>query len=76
MSNVYFDISIGGILKGRIEFKLYYNIVPRTALNFKTLCLNNKHTTNTTNTNNRKEYSYNKTIFHRVIKNFMCQGVN
>ena len=42
MSLVYFDITIGGSLVGKIVFRLYDNIVPKTALNFKCLCTGEK----------------------------------
>jgi len=48
---------------GRIEFKLYDDIVPKTAKNFRELCL-------------AKEIGqgYIKSKFHRVIAGFMAQG--
>uniref|UniRef100_H2YDB0 Peptidyl-prolyl cis-trans isomerase n=1 Tax=Ciona savignyi TaxID=51511 RepID=H2YDB0_CIOSA len=44
---------------GNIEIELYWNHAPKTCTNFAELC--------------RRGY-YNKTKFHRVIKNFMIQG--
>jgi cyclophilin family peptidyl-prolyl cis-trans isomerase len=38
MSLVYFDISIGGQPVGRMVFRLFDDVVPKTALNFKALC--------------------------------------
>lgn len=35
MSRVYFDIAIDGSPSGRIEFKLYDDVVPKTADNFR-----------------------------------------
>ena len=35
MSRVYFDIAIDGSPAGRIEFKLYDDVVPKTADNFR-----------------------------------------
>jgi hypothetical protein len=35
MSRVYFDIAIDGAPSGRIEFKLYDDVVPKTADNFR-----------------------------------------
>ena len=58
-NNIFFDIYIGDNYSGKIEIKLYDNIVPKTTNNFRTLV---------------KEKKYDKTIFHRVIKDFMIQG--
>ena len=46
-----------------VEVKLYDDIVPKTAKNFRTIATNG--------VNNK---SYNGCIMHRVIKNFMLQG--
>lgn len=70
MSLVYFDVSIGGSPTGRMVFRLFDSIVPRTAMNFKCLCTGERGTGSTTG----KNLSYENTIFHRVIAGFMCQG--
>ncbi len=44
---------------GKMTVKLYDNLVPRTAGNFKKLV---------------EQGYYDSTIFHRIIKNFMIQG--
>lgn len=59
-SKVFFDISIGGKTAGRVVFELFDDITPKTAENFKQLCL--------------KTPGYKDSIFHRVIKDFMIQG--
>ena len=59
-SNVYFDIDINNKNIGRIEFKLYDDIVPKTSRNFRKLCEN--------------PLAYRGSGFHRVIKDFMIQG--
>ncbi|KAF8252377.1 hypothetical protein K440DRAFT_633673, partial [Wilcoxina mikolae CBS 423.85] len=68
MANPFFDIvwtdtSGNKHNWGRIEFKLYDDIVPKTAKNFRELCL-------------AKEVGqgYTKSKFHRVISGFMAQG--
>ena len=58
--NVYFDIDVDNQSMGRIEFKLYDDIVPKTARNFRKLCEN--------------PLAYRGSSFHRVIKDFMIQG--
>ena len=39
---VFFDVSIGGSLKGRIEMELRADVVPKTAENFRSLCVGDK----------------------------------
>lgn len=66
----YFDISIGGLEKGRIVFELFNDVVPKTAENFIELC---KGTHGMSKTKPDIPLSYKGSIFHRVIKDFMLQ---
>lgn len=62
MSNVFFDITINGDAAGRIVFKLYDDVVPKTAQNFRELATG------------QNGYGYEGSGFHRVIPDFMLQG--
>ncbi|MFC8197852.1 peptidylprolyl isomerase [Streptomyces sp. NPDC060006] len=61
-TNVFFDITIDGASAGRIVFKLYDEVVPRTAQNFRELATG------------QHGFGYEGSGFHRVIPDFMLQG--
>ncbi|KAK6340220.1 Multifunctional pyrimidine synthesis protein CAD [Orbilia blumenaviensis] len=62
MSNVYFDVTADGQPLGRIVFKLYDDVVPRTTKNFRELATG------------EHGFGYANSPFHRVIPGFMLQG--
>ncbi|WP_030245535.1 peptidylprolyl isomerase [Streptomyces sp. NRRL S-350] len=61
-SNVFFDITINDEPAGRIVFKLYDDVVPKTARNFRELATG------------QNGFGYEGSGFHRVIPSFMLQG--
>jgi len=71
MSNpvVFFDMTIGGAPAGRIEMTLRADVVPKTAENFRCLCTGEKGMGRS-----GKPLHFKGSSFHRVIKDFMCQG--
>ena len=62
LKRAFFDVSIGGIGKGRILMELYDDTVPKTVNNFLAIC------------NGYESLHYAGCSFHRVIKDFMIQG--
>ncbi|MEU3574166.1 peptidylprolyl isomerase [Kitasatospora sp. NPDC036755] len=61
-SNVFFDITINDEPAGRIVFKLFDEVVPKTARNFRELATG------------QNGFGYAGSGFHRVIPAFMLQG--
>ncbi|MGW3417443.1 peptidylprolyl isomerase [Streptomyces phaeochromogenes] len=61
-TNVFFDINIDGNAAGRIVFKLYDDVVPKTTQNFRELATG------------QHGFGYEGSGFHRVIPDFMLQG--
>jgi cyclophilin family peptidyl-prolyl cis-trans isomerase len=60
--NVYFDITINDEPAWRIVFKLFDDVVPKTARNFRELATG------------EHGFGYAGSSFHRVIPDFMLQG--
>ncbi|TFK52907.1 peptidyl-prolyl cis-trans isomerase Cpr7 [Heliocybe sulcata] len=65
----FFDITIGGRPVGRVIFRLYSDLVPKTAENFRALCTGEKGIGRS-----GKKLCYEGSSFHRVIPKFMIQG--
>jgi hypothetical protein len=68
MVKTFFDVTIGGAPAGRIVFKLYDDVVPKTAENFRALCTGEKGVGRS-----GKPLHYKGSAFHRVIPDFMLQ---
>ena len=64
---VFFDIRVGNADIGRILMELYFDLVPRTAENFRQFCTGEAK-------RDGVPLGYKNTAFHRVIKDFMIQG--
>ncbi|KAI0264640.1 cyclophilin [Gloeopeniophorella convolvens] len=62
MADVFFELTIDGKEAGRIIFKLYDDVVPRTAKNFRELATG------------QNGFGYAGSSFHRIIPKFMLQG--
>ena len=68
-AKTFFDITIDGEKVGGIVFGLFGDVVPKTVLNFKTLCTGESGVGKS-----GKKLHYKGSIFHRIIPNFMIQG--
>eukprot|EP00887_Chlorella_sp_A99_P005569 scaffold1.g5569.t1 len=70
---VFFDIQLGqygdAVPLGRIEMELKFDVVPKTAENFRALCTGEKG-----RGRSGALLHYKGSAFHRVIPSFMCQG--
>ncbi|XP_046853166.1 peptidyl-prolyl cis-trans isomerase D-like [Xenia sp. Carnegie-2017] len=66
----FFDVSIGGISEGRIYFELFADVCPKTAENFRSLCVGDKGNGQSTG----KPLHFKNCPFHRIMKDFMVQG--
>ncbi|PCH41881.1 hypothetical protein WOLCODRAFT_25018 [Wolfiporia cocos MD-104 SS10] len=60
--NVFFDISINSMPAGRIVFRLFDNVCPMTARNFRELA------------SGEHGFGYAHSTIHRIIPDFMIQG--
>ncbi|MCF1593028.1 peptidylprolyl isomerase [Streptomyces muensis] len=60
--NVFFEVSANGENLGRIVFRLFDDVVPKTARNFRELATG------------QNGFGYKGSPFHRVIPEFMLQG--
>ncbi|XP_039125658.1 LOW QUALITY PROTEIN: peptidyl-prolyl cis-trans isomerase F, mitochondrial-like [Dioscorea cayenensis subsp. rotundata] len=66
---VFFEITIGGVLAGKIVMELFADVVPKTAENFRALCTGERG-----EGRSGKHYTFKGSTFHRVIPAFMCQA--
>ncbi|XP_053993897.1 peptidyl-prolyl cis-trans isomerase H-like [Hylaeus volcanicus] len=64
---VFFDVDVGGHPIGRIKMELFKDVAPQIAETFRQYCTGEKK-------KDGVPIGYKKTIFHRVIRDFMVQG--
>ncbi|XP_062189600.1 peptidyl-prolyl cis-trans isomerase CYP63-like [Phragmites australis] len=68
--HVFLDISIGGQSAVRITCELFFNVVPKTAENFRALCTGERGLGAST----QKPLYFKGTNIHRIVKGFVAQG--
>lgn len=61
------DVSIGGVSQGRIQMELWADLCPKTAENFRQLCIGEV-------CKNGVPQGYKDCTIHRVVRNFVIQG--
>lgn len=66
----FFDLTMGGAPLGRVTFKLYDDVTPKTCRNFRALCTGDSGK----RSGQGKNLHFKGSSFHRVIKDFMLQG--
>jgi cyclophilin family peptidyl-prolyl cis-trans isomerase len=64
---VFFDLEVDGKKLGRLMFSLYADIAPKTAENFRSLCVGDRM-------QGKKKLHYLGSGFHRIIPGFVVQG--
>ncbi|CAH6719679.1 peptidyl-prolyl cis-trans isomerase [[Candida] jaroonii] len=62
MIKVFFDIAVDQVELGRITFRLYDDVTPKTAENFRALCTG------------EEGFGYAGSSIHKIIPEFMFQG--
>ena len=67
---VFLDVEVGDEPIGRISIELYADTTPKTAENFRALCTG-EHGVGKTG----RKLHYKGSKFHRIIPDFMCQGM-
>ena len=66
---VFFKVAANGKSIGEIVFELRADVVPKTAENFRQLCIGNSG-----KAPSGQPLTFKNTGFHRIIPEFMCQG--
>jgi peptidylprolyl isomerase len=66
---LFLDVAINGVYAGRITIEAYHDTVPRTAENFRCLCTGERGIGES-----GRLLHYKGCKFHRVVKDFICQG--
>ncbi|KAI8080964.1 peptidyl-prolyl cis-trans isomerase cyp5 [Thamnidium elegans] len=69
LPKVFFDVAVNGQPSGRMTFKLFSDVVPKTAENFRALCTGEKGIGKS-----GKALTFKNSAFHRIIPGFMAQG--
>lgn len=70
LPRVFLDVAIGRERVGRIVIELRKDVVPRTCENFRALCTGERGRS----ASSGAVLSFKKSVFHRVIPEFMIQG--